>query len=141
MSRKKSIGLYLTIITAVLAIAGVAAYVVNSGTNYYAKNGLSMVVVGAAVVAVVLMVVEIVVGMKATPAWADALPVVSTVLLVVGLVMLLNERINALAAVFTFENTAANMADTKSCIVAIACMAIAMIFGMISSFFDITKEA
>ena len=61
------------------------------------------------------------------------------VLLVVGFVMLLNVRINNLAAVFTFENSAANMADTTSCIVAIAGCLLAVCFSIISAFFDITK--
>lgn len=140
MARKKSVGLFLTALTVLLAAAGFIAYMVNTGTNYYAKMGVDTSVVACLVIAVVVGIVTILVGLKGTPMWADILPVAVSVLLMVGFVMLLNARVNNLAAVFTFENSAANMADTTSCIVAIASCLIAALVSIISAFFDITKE-
>lgn len=140
MTRKTSVGLYMTAISAVLALVGFIAYMVNTGTNYYAKMGVSSAVVGCLIAAILVTAVRIVVGLKGTPAWADILPVCASVLLMSGFVMLLNARANNLAAVFTYENNAANMADTTSCIVAIACCLIAIVVSIVSAFFDITKE-
>ena len=139
MTRKKSIGLYLSALTAILAVVGVIAYLINTRTNYYAKMGVDSTVLLCLIVAAVVLVVRIIIGLKGNPLIGDILPVCAAVLLVVGLVMLLNVRINNLAAVFTFENSAANMADTTSCIVAIAGCLLAVLFGIISAFFDITK--
>lgn len=140
MAKKLSIGAYLTCASAVLALIGLIAYLVNTGTDYYAKMGVDSAVVGCLVAVVVATVLRFAVGMKGNPLWADILPVCTVVLAVVAMVMLLNARVNNLAAVFTFENSAANMADTTSCIVAIACCVLAVIVSMISAFFDITKE-
>ena len=139
MTRKKSGGLYHAALTAILAIVGIIAYLVNTRTNYYAKMGVDSTVLLCLIAAVVVILVRIVIGFKGNPLIADILPVCAAVLLTVGLVMLLNVRINNLAAVFTFENSAANMADTTSCIVAIAGCLLAVVFGIISAFFDITK--
>ena len=141
MTQKKSSGLYIAALTAVLALAGLAAYLINSGTNYYAKMGVSTAVVLCLVGAVVLVVLRIAIGLKSTPVVYDLLPICISVLLTVGLMLLLNVRINNLAAVFTFENSAANMADTTSCIVAIACCVLAVIVSIINAFQDMTKKA
>lgn len=140
MAKKLSFGAFLTCASAVLALIGLIAYLVNTGTDYYAKMGVDTAVVGCLIAVVVVTVLRFVVGMKGNPLWADILPVCAVVLAVVGMVLLLNARVNNLAAVFTFENSAANMADTTSCIVAIACCVLAVIASMISAFFDITKE-
>ena len=139
MTRKKSVGLYIAALSAILAIVGLVAYMINTGTNYYAKMGVDSTVLICLIAAVVVTIVRIIIGLKGTPIINDLLPVCAAVLLTVGLVMLLNVRINNLAAVFTFENSAANMADTTSCIVAIAGCLLAGIVSIISAFFDITK--
>ena len=140
MARKKSAGLFLTALTVIAAVVGCAAYMVNTGTNYYAKMGVDSTVVACLVIGIVAEIAVILVGLKGTPQWADILPVCGSVVLMVGVVMLLNARINNLAAVFTFENSAANMADTTSCIVAIAATLIAALFAIVSAFFDVTRE-
>lgn len=140
MARKKSAGLFLTALTVVIAVVGFAAYMVNTGTNYYAKMGVSSAVVGCLIVGILAEAAVILVGLKGTPQWADILPVCGSVALMTGVVMLLSARANNLAAVFTFENSAANMADTTSCIVAIAATVVAALFAIVSAFFDVTKE-
>lgn len=140
MTKKISAGLYVACVSAVFALVGLIAYVVNTGTNYYAKMGLDTTVVICLALAAALSVVRIVVGMKGNPLWADVLPVCATVLSVVGFMLLVNARVNNLAAVFTFENSAANMADTTSCIIAIAAALLAMLTSFFAAFMDVTKE-
>ena len=141
MKRKISAGLIITCLAAIAALVGVISYVVNTGTNYYAKMGVDTTVLLLLIIGVVAEVLTIVLGIKGNSIVGDILPVVGSVLLTAGAVMLLNARVANLAAVFTFENSAANMADTTSCIVAIAACVVAMLISIIASFFDITSEA
>lgn len=141
MKRNISAGLIITCLAAVAALVGVIAYVVNTGTNYYAKMGVDTTVLILLIVGVVAELLTIVLGLRGSSVVGDVLPVVGAVLLTAGAVLLLNARVANLAAVFTFENSAANMADTTSCIVAIAACVVAMLVSIIASFFDITKEA
>ena len=141
MKRNISAGLIITCLAAIAALVGVIAYVVNTGTNYYAKMGVDATVLILLIVGVVAELLTIVIGLRGSSIVGDVLPVVGSVLLTAGVVMLLNARVNNLAAVFTFENSAANMADTTSCIVAIAACVVAMLVSILASFFDITKEA
>ena len=141
MKRSISAGLIITCLAAVAALVGVIAYMVNTGTNYYAKMGVDATVLVLLIVGVVAELLTIVIGLRGTSIVGDILPIVGSVLLTAGAVMLLNARVANLAAVFTFENSAANMADTTSCIVAIAACVAAMLVSILASFFDITKEA
>ena len=141
MKRTISAGLVITCLAAVAALVGVIAYVVNTGTNYYAKMGVDTTVLILLIVGVVAELLTIVLGLKGSSLVGDILPVAGSVLLTAGAVMLLNARVANLAAVFTFENSAANMADTTSCIVAIAACVAAMLVSILASFFDVTKEA
>ena len=141
MKRTISAGLIITCLAAVAALVGVIAYMINTGTNYYAKMGVDTTVLILLIVGVVAELLTIVLGLKGRSLVGDILPIVGSVLLTAGAVMLLNARVANLAAVFTFENSAANMADTTSCIVAIAACVVAMLVSILASFFDITKEA
>ena len=141
MKRNISAGMIITCLAAIAALVGVIAYVVNTGTNYYAKMGVDTTVLVLLIVGVVAELLTIVLGLRGSSIVGDVLPVVGSVLLTAGAVMLLNARVANLAAVFTFENSAANMADTTSCIVAIAACVVAMLVSILASFFDITKEA
>ena len=140
MKRNISAGLIITCLAAIAALVGVIAYVVNTGTNYYAKMGIDATVLVLLIVGVVAELLTIVLGLRGDSIIGDILPIVGSVLLTAGAVMLLNARVSNLAAVFTFENSAANMADTTSCIVAIAACVVAMLVSILASFFDITKE-
>lgn len=140
MKRKISAGLIITCIAAIAALVGVIAYVVNTGTNYYAKMGVDVMVLVLLIAGVVCELVTIVLGIKGTSLIGDILPVCGSVLITAGALMLVNARIANLAAVFTFENSAANMADTTSCIVAIAACVVGMLVSILASFFDITTE-
>ena len=139
MERKKALGFYICVFTAILAAVGIGAYLLNTGTNYYAKMGVSMEVLYAVGGALVLLILEMLLGLHFTGLIPDILAVCVPVALMLGLVFLLNVRINNLAAVFTFENSAANMADTASCIAAIVCIAAAWICSVAAAFAEITK--
>ena len=138
MKKKLSSGAVVACIAAVLALIGLIAYLVNTKTNYYAKMGVDTSVVICLCLAAVLSFIRLFFG---KPGWADILPVAATVLAAAGFMFLVNARVNNLAAVFTFENNAANMADTTSCIVAIAASLLAVILTVVSAFSDTVKEA
>lgn len=140
MKRSISAGLVITCLAVVAALVGIVAYVINTGTNYYAKMGVDTTLLILLIVGVLAEVLTIVVGLKGESLVGDILPVVGSVLLTAGMVMLVSVRVSNLAAVFTFENSAANMADTTSCIVAIAACVVAMLVSIVAAFFDITKE-
>ena len=142
MAKKKlSSGAVVACIAAVLAIVGLIAYLINTGTAYYAKMGVDTVIVVCLIAAAALSLIRLFFGKSGTPAWTDLIPVCASVLAAVAFMFLLNARINNLAAVFTFENNAANMADTTSCIVAIAACLLAVIATVISAFSDTASEA
>ena len=141
MKRTISAGLIITCLSAFAALAGIVAYLINTGTNYYAKMGVDTTLLVVLIAGAAAELLTVILGLKGNSLLSDLLPVVGSALMAAGLVMLLNVRISNLAAVYTFENSAANMADTTSCIAAIAGCAAAMLTGILGSFFDITKEA
>lgn len=141
MKRKLSAGLYVTAVSAIAAVVALVYYIINCNTAYFANLGLSPVVVGCVIAAIILQVILIVVGMKAQPMWADALPVIISVLLMLATINFVSARIMGIAAIMTFENNAANMADLNSAIIGIAACLIATIVSIAGSFFDISKEA
>ncbi len=140
MSRKISSGLFLTAISAILAIAGFIAYMVNTGTSYFASLGVSPVVAGCAAAAIVCQVVYLAAGLKGHPVWADILPVASSALMMVATITFLSVRVAGIASIMTFESNASNQADMTGAIVGIALCLVATVFSMVASFFDITKE-
>lgn len=142
MTKKKfSAGAVVACFSAVLAIVGLISYIINTGTNYYASIGVNSGIIVCLAVAAALSVVRLFFGRDGQPAWTDLFPVCGSVLTTLAFMFLINARVNSLAAVFTFENNAANMADTTSCIVAIAACLLAVIFTIVSAFMDTVKEA
>ena len=123
---KKSVGFFMTILSAAAAAVGAAAYFMNCRTNYFINLGIDPVVMGCAVCAIVLQAAYIIVTQKGNQLWTDILAVLPPVLLIV--------------ATMTFENNAQNMADLTSAIVGIAACLIATIVGIAASFFDTVKE-
>lgn len=137
--KKQSVGFILSIVTVAAALAGVIGYLINCGTNYFSNLGVDAVVVGCAIAAIALEVAYVVVNMKGTKTWADVLPVAVAVLLMVATLLLVNSRVNSIAAVMTYENNASNMADLTSCIVGIVGCLVATVTSVVSSFFDVVK--
>lgn len=141
MARKTAGGLFLTALSAIVALVALVAYMINTGTDYFGKDGVDTVTVACIVIAVVAEVVLIVVGRGGTPMWADVLPVASSVLLIVSAINLLSLRVAGIASIMTFEGNDSTRADMMSAIIAIACCLVAAIISIIASFHDISKEA
>ena len=59
----------------------------------------------------------------------------------ISFVMLLVSRVNAIAAIMTFTNSAENMADLQSCIISMVCLLLGTIVAVVASYFDVTKSA
>lgn len=137
---KKAIGLYLTSLSAVAAVVCVTAYVVNCGTDYFANLGMDPAVLICAIAAIILEVVYLIVTRKGYKVWSDVLPVLAPVLLIVATLLIVNVRVNGIAAIMTFEGNAQTMADLISVLVGIIAGLIATIAGIIASFFDTVKE-
>ncbi len=137
---KKSVGFFMTILSAAASVVGAVAYFMNSRTNYFINLGLDPVVMGCIAAAVLLQVVYIVVTQKGHQLWSDVLAVLSPALMMVATIILTGTRISPIASIMTFENNAQNMADLTSAIVGIAACLIAVIIGIAASFFDTVKE-
>ena len=137
---KKDIGLYLTSLSAVAAVVCVTAYVVNCGTDYFVNLGMDPAVLICAIAAIILEVVYLIVTRKGYKVWSDVLPVLAPVLLIVATLLIVNVRVNGIAAIMTFEGNAQTMADLTSALVGIIAGLIATIAGIIASFFDTVKE-
>lgn len=138
---KKSIGLYLTALSAVAGVAGAIAYGINTGTKYFINLGVNSTVMGCIVAAIVCQVAYLVLSRKGHKPFSDALAVLPPVLQIVAVVTLLSIRVNGFAAIMTFENNPQNMADLSSAIVAIAACLVATLVGVLASFFDVVKKA
>ena len=139
--KKQSAGFYLTVLAAVLGAAGVIAYVINCGTDYFAKLGMNTGIIVCLAAAVILEVLYIALNQKTNMAvWADICPVIAGVLLMAGSVLLIGSRANSIASILTFEKNAQTMADLVSAIVGMACCLLAAIVTIISSFFNVVKE-
>lgn len=137
---KKAIGLYLTSLSAVAAVVCVTAYVVNCGTDYFVNLGMNPAVLICTIAAIILEVVYLIVTRKGYKVWSDVLPVLAPVLLIVATLLIVNVRVNGIAAIMTFEGNAQTMADLTSALVGIIAGLIATIAGIIASFFDTVKE-
>lgn len=137
---KKFIGFYITILSALASLVGVAAYAVNCRTNYFLSQGMSPAVMGGAIAAVAVQIVYLIATKNGHQTWTDLLAVVPPVLMVVATVTLLSVRVNGIAAIMTFESNAQNLSDLSSAIVAIAACAAAIVVGVLASFFDTVRE-
>lgn len=139
MAKKKKAGLFLTPISVILGIAGVVAYVINCGTDYYAKMGIDAMVVCCIAAAVLIQVVLIALGLRGQKTWMDVLPVAACILLMAGTLIFTGSRVESIATIMTFEKNDANMADLASALAGIGLCLGATVIGVVSSFFDITE--
>lgn len=139
--KKQSIGFYFAAATIVLAAAGLAMYFKNCSTDYFSNLGKDPMIIAAFLAAIVAELILAAAEQKGRKIWMDLLPIVSSVLLMLGTIWFLSSRVNGIASIMTFENNANTMADLSSAIVGIALCLIAGIVSIIASFFDIVKEA
>ena len=116
-------------------------YFINSNTNYFIADGLNPAVIGCSIAAIVVEVLLLLVAQKGQKTWMDILPVAAPVLLMVSFVLFLVSRVNAIAAIMTFTNSAENMADLQSCIISLGCLLVGTIVAVVASYFDVSKAA
>lgn len=136
---KRSIpGMVMNLLAAAAACFGLMQYFTNAGTTYFKGLGTNPAVIGAAAAAIAALLVWTLIG-GAKPSWKDILPIAAPALLMFALLTLVNSRVNGIAAIMTFENNAANMADLQSALVAIGALAAAALLACLAAFFSVKK--
>lgn len=137
--KQNGIGFYTTGLSFVAGVIALVFYMINAKTDYFANLGVSPVVVGCTVVAVVAQLVLLVLSRQEQPIWMDLAAVAAPVLLMVAFINLTGSRVNGIASIMTFENNAQTMSDLTSAIVSMAALLIACLIGIVSSYFNIRK--
>ncbi|OUP24074.1 hypothetical protein [Gemmiger sp. An194] len=137
--KQNGIGFYTTGLSFVAGVVALVFYMINAKTDYFANLGVSPVVVGCTVVAVVAQLVLLVLSKQEQPIWMDLATVAAPVLLMVAFINLTGSRVNGIASIMTFENNAQTMSDLTSAIVSMAALLIACLIGIVSSYFNIRK--
>ena len=132
--KKMGAGLVLSVITALVTVAGLVLYMMNCKTNYFINSGVNNAVVAAAAILEIVMIAASM-RMGAKPV-LDILPVACGVLTAYALIQFISSRIAAIGSIMTFENNAQNMADLKGAIIGMIVCAAALICTIISSFFQ-----
>ena len=136
--KKMGAGLVLSVITALVTVAGLVLYMMNCKTNYFINSGVNNAVVACLAAAAILMIAASM-KMGAKPV-LDILPVACGVLTAYALIQFISSRIAAIGSIMTFENNAQNMADLKGAIIGMIVCAAALICTIISSFFKVVKD-
>lgn len=137
--KQNGIGFYTTGLSFVAGVIALVFYMINAKTDYFANLGVSPVVVGCTVVAVVAQLVLLVLSKQEQPIWIDLAAVAAPVLLMVAFINLTGSRVSGIASIMTFENNAQTMSDLTSAIVSMAALLIACLIGIVSSYFNIRK--
>ena len=137
--KQNGIGFYTTGLSFVAGVVALVFYMINAKTDYFANLGVSPVVVGCTVVAVVAQLVLLVLSKQNQPIWMDLAAAAAPVLLMVAFINLTGSRVNGIASIMTFENNAQTMSDLTSAIVSMAALLIACLIGIVSSYFNIRK--
>ncbi len=137
--KQNGIGFYTTGLSFVAGVIALVFYMINAKTDYFANLGVSPVVVGCTVVAVVAQLVLLVLSKQEQPIWMDLAAVAAPVLLMVAFINLTGSRVSGIASIMTFENNAQTMSDLTSAIVSMAALLIACLIGIVSSYFNIRK--
>ena len=137
--KQNGIGFYTTGLSFVAGVVALVFYMINAKTDYFANLGVSPVVVGCTVVAVVAQLVLLVLSKQNQPIWMDLAAAAAPVLLMVAFINLTGSRVNGIASIMTFENNVQTMSDLTSAIVSMAALLIACLIGIVSSYFNIRK--
>lgn len=139
--KKQSAGFFITLLTVILAGAGIIFYLINCNTAYFANFGVDSKIV-TLVIAAIVIELALIIGSEilGTKLVLDILPVLSAVLLVLAFVTFVESRVNSIASIMTFQNNAQTMADLSSAITGMVFLFLAIIFSVITSFFNIVKE-
>lgn len=136
---KRGAGFPLTLLSALLAVGELIAYLYNCRTPYFATIGVNLPAMACVAAGCVAQVMTLALNWKERRLWTNALPMVACVCLTAGVVMLVGARANEIAFIMTFQKTAANLADMYSAVAAIALGGSAMLMAWVASFFEVTK--
>ena len=143
--KRQSIGFYLTVLSIVAGIVGLAFCFVNHGTATFGNIAISPVTMAGSIVAVALGLVILVTGQFAANAFVrtvtDVCFVASGVLLVVAAVSFVADRINTIASALSFAQNAQSMADLQSVIQGTAGLFAAAVLIVAASWFKVRKAA
>ena len=95
--KKMGAGLVLSVITALVTVAGLVLYMMNCKTNYFINSGVDNAIVACLAVAAILEIVMIAASVKmgAKPV-LDIIPVVCGVLTAYALIQFISSRIAAM---------------------------------------------
>ena len=146
-TKKLSAGAWLSIVTCVLSLAALVAYLINTSAAGYFQNAtvsnLVLMVVGAAV----LEAAAVVKGAKKVVDLLTGLcQIAAPALLALAFINLVSARVEGFAFIY-FSNadvllevqTAANMSSATCAIVNLVLLAVSSIAGIVSAFFTLKK--
>ncbi|MCM1441831.1 MAG: hypothetical protein NC131_21860 [Roseburia sp.] len=154
--KKLSVGAWIALVTAVLALVSVIVYTVNINGEGYFQNASVTNLVLFCIIAIVLLAAAVVLGqleMKGSAAIAVELvsgvcQLAAPVLLAFCLVNLIAARAEGLGFIY-FSNadvilevqTPANMASATGAIANMACLGVATVAGMVGAFCNTGKKS
>ena len=146
-TKKLSAGAWLSIVTCVLSLAALVAYLINTSAAGYFQNAtvsnLVLMVVGAAVLEAAAVVLSMV---KVVDLLTGLCQIAAPALLALAFINLVSARVEGFAFIY-FSNadvllevqTAANMSSATCAIVNLVLLAVSSIAGIVSAFFTLKK--
>lgn len=150
-TKKLSAGAWLSIVTCVLSLAALVAYLINTSAAGYFQNAtvsnLVLMVVGAAVLEAAAVGLSMVKGAKKVVDLLTGLcQIAAPALLALAFINLVSARVEGFAFIY-FSNadvllevqTAANMSSATCAIVNLVLLALSSIAGIVSAFFTLKK--
>lgn len=139
--KKQRTGFYITVLTEILLLAALTAYLMNCKTNYYTSFGIDSKLVAFLVLSILAGLLYLVLAnTRKAEILTDLLPVVYGVFTALAMVSLLEARAYSIATILTFQNNDNNLADMKGAILAMALCGAALIFSIVSSYLRVVKE-
>ena len=112
-------GKIFLILSVLLTLAALTAYLINCRTAYFASLGVLAAPVTCLILAVAAQILAAVCARKGWKLWQDGLLVLAPCLLTAALVQLVGARVNEAASILTFQKTAANLKNLNSAFAAI----------------------
>ena len=149
-TKKLSAGAWLSIVTCVLSLAALVAYLINTSAAGYFQNAtvsnLVLMVVGAAVLEAAAVVLSMVKGAKKVVDLLTGLcQIAAPALLALAFINLVSARVEGFAFIYfsnadvLLEVPAANMSSATCAIVNLVLLAVSSIAGVVSAFFTLKK--
>lgn len=153
--KKFSVGAWITLAAAVLALVSVIVYTVNIGSAGYFQNAAVSNLTVFCILAAAALVIAVVLGQvklsgpaaSAVELAQGALQIAAPVLLTLCLANLVAARAEGLGFIFLSNadvilevQTPANMASATGTIANMACLAVAMVIGIVGAFCSLRKK-